>query len=75
MSRLVWAKLRETWLKCNEDVVLHDCHHLIFFACCVRDSRGQYIRAQTKWQRANMTVLEGDALALLDAIHFVDVSR
>jgi len=38
-------------------------------------SRGQFIRAQTKWQRANMTVLEGEAIALLDVIHFADVNR
>jgi len=35
----------------------------------------QFIRAQTKWRRANMTVLEGEAVALLDAIQFADVNR
>ena len=45
------------------------------FACCVRNSCEQFIWAQTKWQRANMTVLEGEAVALLEALHFVDVNR
>ena len=71
----VWKKPRETWLKCNVDAAFHDRNHITSFACCVRDSRGQFIRAQTKWQRANMTILEGEAVALLNAIHFVDVNR
>jgi hypothetical protein len=57
----VWEKPCETWLKCNVDAAFHDRNHITSFACCVRDSRGQFIRAQTKWQRANMTVLEGEA--------------
>jgi len=71
----IWEKLRETWLKCNVDVTFHECNHLTSFACCVRDSHGKFILAQTKWQRANMTVLEGEAVALLDAIHFANVNR
>jgi hypothetical protein len=71
----VWEKARETWLKCNVDAVFHDRNHITSFACCVRDSHGQFIRAQTKWQRANMTVLEGEAVALLEALHFADANR
>jgi len=71
----VWEKPRETWLKCNVDAAFHVDNHLTSFACCVRDSHEQFIRAQTKWQQANMTVLEGGAIALLDAIHFADVNR
>jgi len=63
------------WLKCNVDVTFHDCNHITSFACCVSDSCGQFIRVQTKWQRANMTVLEGEAIVLLDAIHFADSSN
>jgi len=70
----VWEKPRETWLKCNVDAAFHDCNHITSFACSVRNSRGQFIQAQTKWQRANMTVLEGEAIALLDAIHFAVVN-
>lgn len=43
----VWEKPCETWLKCNVDAAFHDRNHLTSFACCVRDSRGQFIRAQT----------------------------
>ena len=32
------------------------------------NSSGQFIRAQTKWQRSNMSVLKGDTMSLLDAI-------
>jgi ribonuclease HI len=71
----VWEKPSETWLKCNVDVAFHERNHITTFACCVRDSRGQFIRAQTKWQRANMTVLEGKAVALLEALHFADANR
>jgi len=71
----VWKKPSESWLKCNVDAVFHDRNHITSFACCVRDFRGQLIRAQTKWQRENMTVLEGEAVALLEALHFVDANR
>jgi hypothetical protein len=71
----VWEKPSETWLKCNVDAAFHERNHIITFACCVRDSHGQFIRAQTKWQRANMTVLEGEAVALLEALHFADANR
>jgi len=74
-SSSVWEKPRETWLKCNVDAAFHNRNHITSFACCVRDSRGQFIRAQTKWQWANMTVLEEEVVALLDAIHFADVNR
>lgn len=74
-NSLVWEKPCDTWLKCNVDVVFHDRNHLTSFACCVRHSHGKFIRAQTKWQWANMTVLEGEAVALLDVIHFADVNR
>jgi hypothetical protein len=57
------------------DAAFHDRNRITSFACCVRDSRGQFIRAQTKWQRANITVLEGEAVALLDVIHFADANR
>ena len=71
----VWEKPNESWLKCNVDAAFHDRNHITSFVCCVRDSRGQFIRAQTKWQRANMTVLEGEAVALLEALHFADANR
>ena len=71
----VWEKPSETWLKCNMDVAFHDRNHITSFACCVRDSRGKFIRAQRKWQQANMTVLEGEAVALLEALHFADANR
>ena len=71
----VWEKPSEMWLKCNVDAAFHDCNHLTSFVCCVRDSRGQFIHAQTKWQWENMTVLEGEAIALLDVIHFANVNR
>ena len=69
----VWEKPSETWLKCNVGAVFHDHNHITSFACCARDSREQFIQAQSKWQLANMTVLEGEAVALLEAI--ADVNR
>lgn len=57
------------------DAVFHDLNHITSFACCVRDFCGQFIRAQTKLQRANLTVLKGDAVSLHDVIHIADVKR
>jgi len=66
-------RVRRGW-KCNVDAVFHDCNHITSFACYVRDSSGQFIRAQTKWQRTNMTILEEEAVALLEALHLVDAN-
>ncbi|KEH21013.1 hypothetical protein MTR_8g096720 [Medicago truncatula] len=66
----VWEKPSETWLKCNVDAAFHERNHITTFAC----SR-QFIRAQTKWQRANITVLEGEAVAVLEALRFADANR
>jgi len=71
----IWEKLSEMWLKCNVDAVFHDCNHITSFACCVRNFRVQFSQAQTKWQQTNMTVLEGEAVALLEALHFVDANK
>jgi len=57
------------------DATFHDHNHITYFACCVRDSRGQFIQAQTKWQRTNITVLEGEAVVLLETLHFADSNR
>ncbi|AES78926.1 hypothetical protein MTR_7g051110 [Medicago truncatula] len=71
----IWEKPSETWLKCNVDVAFHDCNHITFVACGVIDSHGKFIRAQTKSQRGNMTVLEGEEVALLKALHFTNANR
>jgi len=71
----VWEKPSETWLKCNVDAAFHDRDHITSFACCVRNSHEQFIRAQTKWQWTNITVLEGEAVVLLEALHFADANR
>jgi len=67
-SNDVWVKLDVGWLKCIVDVVFQASARVTSFGCCFLNSSGQFIRAQTKWQRANMTVLEEHAMALLDAI-------
>jgi len=71
----VWENPDETWLKCNVDTAFHERNHITTFVSCIRNSRGQFIRAQTKWQQTNMTVLEGEAVALLEALHFADANR
>jgi hypothetical protein len=72
----VWEKPCETWLKCNVDSVFHYRNHITSFECCVRDSRGQFFWAQTKWQWANMTVLEGEAVTShFSAIRLLSIGR
>ena len=70
----VWEKPSEMWLKCNVDAAFHDRNHITSFGCCVRDSRRQFIRAQMKWQQANMTVLEGEAVTVFEALHFANAN-
>lgn len=37
----------------------------------MRDSNGWFITAQTRWKRMKVSVLEGEVMALLEAIRFV----
>jgi hypothetical protein len=37
-------------------------------ACCTRNSDGEFLCAQTKQYSSNMSILEGEGMALLDAV-------
>jgi len=71
-SNTFWEKPRLHWLKCNVDVAVHSAIAAISFGCCIRDSDGHFMKAQTMWQQSQMTVLEGEAMALLEAIRFAE---
>ncbi|KEH44487.1 hypothetical protein MTR_1g115420 [Medicago truncatula] len=58
--------------KSNELSIIH---HRLCSTGIIEYSCGQFIQAQTKWQRANMIILEGDAVALLEVLHFADANR
>jgi hypothetical protein len=53
------------------DVAFHEAERRVSLGCCVRDSNSQFIITQTRLRRMKMFVLEGEAMALLQAIRFV----
>jgi len=53
----------------NEKINTNSYFKLIFFIYSIH-----FLRV-VLWQRTNMTVLEGEAVALLEALHFADANR
>jgi hypothetical protein len=53
------------------DIAFHEAGRKVSLGCCVRDSNGRFITGQTRWKRLKVSLLEGEAMALLEAIMFV----
>jgi hypothetical protein len=62
-----WSKPSEGWLKINMDAAFFRDQRQTSVACCVRRDNGSFLCAQTRNISFVPTVLEGEALALLDA--------
>ncbi|MCH81333.1 cytochrome c oxidase assembly protein COX19-like, partial [Trifolium medium] len=56
------------WLKCNVDAGFYQNKNITTATRCFRDNEGHFILAQTSWQRSTLSVIEGEGLALLEAI-------
>ncbi|MCI15290.1 ribonuclease H protein, partial [Trifolium medium] len=67
-QQLHWLPPRQGWLKCNVDAGFHDDGRITSGGWCFRNDRGQFVRAGTYWKRGAHSILEAEALALLEAI-------
>jgi ribonuclease HI len=67
-SSVTWTKPPLGWLKCNVDAGFSFADGVTTTASCFRDGNGSLICAQTQRYQAKMSTLEGESLALLDAV-------
>ena len=43
------------WFKCNMDAYFYKGSCIISIGCCVRNSNGEFVMAQTYWKQVNMS--------------------
>jgi ribonuclease HI len=63
-----WQKPRDGWWKCNVDASFSQNPHGMAYAWCLRDVNGEFIAAGTNSCNFHVTVTEGEALAILEAM-------
>jgi ribonuclease HI len=68
VTNTCWNKPSQGWIKINVDAAFFRDQGMTSVACCVRDETGSFICAKTRTFNTVLTVLEGEALALLEAI-------
>lgn len=57
------------------DVAFHEANSRVPLGCCVCDSNGRFITTQTRWKRMKVSILEREAMTLLEVINFVSINR
>ncbi|CAJ2667453.1 unnamed protein product [Trifolium pratense] len=67
-QQLQWVPPRQGWLKCNVDAGFHNDGRITSGGWCLRNERGQFIRAGSYWKNGAHSILEAEALALLEAM-------
>jgi hypothetical protein len=63
-----WLPPRQAWLKYNVDARFNNNGRITSGGWCIRDATGQYIRAGTHWVTGTYSIIEAEALALLEAM-------
>ncbi|MCI22425.1 eukaryotic translation initiation factor 3 subunit C [Trifolium medium] len=63
-----WTKPRGGWIKCNVDASFFHNRGITTVACCFRNSNGEFQHAQTRQYNMKLSTLEGEGLALFDAV-------
>ncbi|MCH82815.1 RNA-directed DNA polymerase (Reverse transcriptase), partial [Trifolium medium] len=64
----VWRKPPMGWFKCNVDAGFHNDLSRTSDGWCVRDHGGGFVIAGTNWWEGKYTILEGESMALLEAM-------
>jgi ribonuclease HI len=67
-----WEKPVHGWLKCNVDAAFHKQLNKTSSGWCLRDHMGRFIRAETTWMNGNCTIVEGESIALIKALHAME---
>jgi ribonuclease HI len=63
-----WIPPRHGWFKCNVDAAFHNGGRITSGGWCIRDERGQFICAGTNLMDGELTIIEAEALALIEAM-------
>ncbi|XP_058746699.1 uncharacterized protein LOC131619641 [Vicia villosa] len=67
-----WEPPPPEWLKCNVDADFNKIGRTSNRGWCISDSSGNFHTAGTTWNVGEYTILEGEALALKDAIQIAN---
>jgi ribonuclease HI len=65
---LQWQRPRDGWWKCNVDASLSQDSCFTGWGWCVRDSNGRFVAAGTNNCKHVLTIAEGEAMAILEAM-------
>jgi ribonuclease HI len=68
----IWQAPPHGWFKCNVDVGFHKELNKTSTGWCLRDHTGRFLRAETTWIDGNCSILEGESLALLEALRVLE---
>jgi ribonuclease HI len=63
-----WQKPPQGWYKCNVDAGFRIESSKTSSGWCLRDHMGRFIRAATTWRDGICSIIEGESLALLEAL-------
>ncbi|PNX91087.1 gem-like protein 8-like, partial [Trifolium pratense] len=63
-----WQPPRNGWLKCNMDTRFHNQSATTTCGWCIRDEAGMFERAGTAWNHGTHSIIEAEALALLESM-------
>jgi ribonuclease HI len=67
-QRYIWEKPRQGWYKCNVDAGFHKELNKTSTGWCLRDHTGSFVMTETTWLDGNYSIIEGEAIALLEAM-------
>ncbi|CAJ2647010.1 unnamed protein product [Trifolium pratense] len=56
------------WIKCDVDAGFFQETNTTSAACCFRNCDGQFVLAHISWKKSVLTVIEGEGVALSEAI-------
>jgi hypothetical protein len=65
---LRWQRPSQEWYKCNVDAAFHQEINKTSISWCLRDYLGRFVMAETTWFEGNCPVIEGEAIALIEAL-------
>jgi ribonuclease HI len=72
---ITWAKPSQGWFKCNLDAGFHRDLNKTSAGWCLRDHMGRFVMAETTWLNGNYSVIEGEAIAMLEALKAMEQRR
>jgi ribonuclease HI len=63
-----WQKPPVGWFKCNTDAGFHDALNKTSAGWILRNNTGNFVMAGTAWYQGKCSIIEGEAMALLEAM-------